>query len=93
MSSRYDESCVCGGGCLACNFCLIRTFPRLSTKNNTIVTPQPGDGDFELFMITLFAGFETVFFKNTMFRNNDWLGNPVATVSSSFEYFFQYNVM
>ena len=64
------------------SICLIRIFPRLSTKNNTIVTPQPGDGDFELFMITLYAGAETVFFKNTMFRNNDWLGNPAATVSS-----------
>ena len=65
--------------------CLMRIFFRLPTKNNTIATPLPGLYDYELFMITLYAGFETVFFKNTMFRNNDWLGNPAAIVSSRFQ--------
>jgi hypothetical protein len=48
------------------------------------VTPLPGEGDRELFMIALVEGFETVKFKNTMFRNNDWVGVPAAIVSVNF---------
>ena len=58
------------------------------------MTPQPGYGDYELLMVSLLGGFETVFFKNTMFRNNDWLGNPAATVSSRLkELFFLHHVL
>jgi hypothetical protein len=58
------------------------------------VTPEPGYEDSDLLMISLLRGYETVFFNKTMFRNNDWIGNPVAKVSSRFQaLFFLHHVL
>ena len=58
------------------------------------MTPQLNNEESDLIMVSLLRGYETVFFNNTMFRNNDWIGNPVAKVSSRFQaLFFLHHVL